>query len=96
MRRFLRGTTYDWLSRIEGRKPLGDKPLFLMAASPGERGGQSVLAAATSRFPRDGSNILATFSLPSFNSNFDNGVITNEAIDDDFVNTVEIVREYFI
>ena len=61
---------YDWLSRIPNRKALGSKPLLLMATSPGPRGGLGVLEAAQSRFPRDGSEILATFSLPSFNDNF--------------------------
>jgi NAD(P)H-dependent FMN reductase len=61
---------YDWLSRIPNRKALGSKPLLLMATSPGPRGGLGVLEAAQSRFPRDGSEILTTFSLPSFNAHF--------------------------
>ncbi len=61
---------YDWVSRIKGRKAYGGKPVFLMAAAPGRRGGASVLAAATARFPFDGATILETFSLPFFNENF--------------------------
>ena len=41
----------DWLSRIDGGF-FNDKPVLLMATSPGERGGQSVLEIAKDRFPR--------------------------------------------
>ena len=61
---------FDWLSRIEG-KCWCEKPMLLMATSPGERGGQSVLDIAKDRFPRQGANVVATFSLPSFNDNFE-------------------------
>lgn len=60
---------FDWLSRIEG-KCWNEKPMLLMATSPGGRGGQSVLDIAKDRFPRQGANVVATFSLPSFNDNF--------------------------
>ena len=42
-----------------------------MATSNGSRGGQSVLDIATQRLPRDGAEILETFSLPEFNKNFE-------------------------
>tara|TARA_B100000508_G_scaffold141016_1_gene145106 strand:- start:19037 stop:19678 length:642 start_codon:yes stop_codon:yes gene_type:complete len=71
---------YDWLSRIPGRKVFGEKPVFLMATSPGGRGGASVLAAAQDRFPRDGSEIVESFSLPGFNKNFKDGEITEPNI----------------
>lgn len=60
---------FDWLSRIEG-KCWCDKPMLLMATSPGVRGGQSVLEIAKNRFPRQGAIVVSTFSLPSFNDNF--------------------------
>jgi NAD(P)H-dependent FMN reductase len=62
---------YDWMSRIPNQKVWLDTKMVLMATSPGARGGQSVLEAAGSRFPRDGAEILGTFSLPSFFENFD-------------------------
>lgn len=68
--------TYDWLSRIPNRKVFDGTNLFLMASSTGGRGGQSVLEAAQSRFPRDGANVLGTFSLPNFNENFVNHQLT--------------------
>merc|ERR1712176_681095 len=42
---------FDWVSRVEQKTFLG-KPMLLMAASPGGRGGASVLGMAKDRFPR--------------------------------------------
>lgn len=65
----------DWVSRLEG-KIWEDKPLFLMATSPGGRGGKSVLGIAQTLFPHQGANIVASFSLPSFATHFtpENGI----------------------
>jgi chromate reductase, NAD(P)H dehydrogenase (quinone) len=60
---------YDWTSRIE-QKLWSEKPMFLMATSPGPRGGASVLATAQSTFPRMGACVRASFSLPSFYDHF--------------------------
>jgi len=59
---------FDWGTRAEG-KCWAEKPMLLLATSPGERGGATVLAAALDRFPRHDGNIAASFSLPSFNDN---------------------------
>ena len=61
----------DWLSRIPGRTAWGDKPIFLMATSPGARGGASVLEMAKNRFPFNGGKVLEVFSLPNFFTQFD-------------------------
>ncbi len=61
---------YDWCSRITA-KVFQEKPMLLLATSPGARGGASVLEIAKTAFPRYGADIKATFSLPSFNANFD-------------------------
>lgn len=73
---------FDWCSRING-KVFQDKPMLLMATSPGARGGAFVLEIAKNAFPRYGAVIKATFSLPSFNENFDiiKGIITNVDLD---------------
>jgi NAD(P)H-dependent FMN reductase len=60
---------YDWTSRLEP-KLWSEKPMLLMATSPGGRGGATVLAAAEATFPRMGADLKATFSLPSFYENF--------------------------
>lgn len=61
---------FDWCSRITG-KVFQEKPMLLMATSPGARGGASVLEIAKKAFPFYGGNVKATFSLPSFDANFD-------------------------
>jgi chromate reductase len=61
---------FDWCSRITG-KVFQEKPMLLMATSPGARGGASVLEIAKKAFPFYGGNVKATFSLPSFDTNFD-------------------------
>lgn len=73
---------FDWCSRITG-KVFQEKPMLLMATSPGARGGASVLEIAKNAFPRYGAVIKATFSLPSFEANFDvvNDKISNAELD---------------
>jgi chromate reductase len=61
---------FDWTSRINGKNFQGKK-MLLMATSPGARGGSSVLEMAKDRFPRHDADLVAVFSLPSFNDNFD-------------------------
>ena len=70
---------FDWMSRIDG-KLWNNKPMLLMATSPGGRGGSSVLEIAKGRFPYMGGNIVGDFSLPSFNDNFKDGKIVNEEL----------------
>ncbi len=67
---------YDWTSRIEYRL-WSDKPMLLLATSPGERGASGVLALAGTLFPRMGAEVRATFSLPSFQDHFADGKITD-------------------
>lgn len=85
---------FDWSSRIMGKVFQG-KPMLLMATSPGGRGGASSLEIAKNAFPRYGADIKATFSLPSFNENFDveKGVISNVEFDNqlkEIVKSLEI------
>ncbi|MDN3673945.1 NAD(P)H-dependent oxidoreductase [Flavobacterium branchiarum] len=72
---------FDWCSRIE-KDVFQYKPVLLMATSPGARGGASVLEIAQKAFPRYGAEIKASFSLPSFNANFDEvkGEISNNEL----------------
>lgn len=71
--------TFDWLSRVDG-KVWRNKPMLLLSASPGERGGKSVLEIAKNRFPINGANIIASMSFPLFNDNFKNGTIVNSEL----------------
>ena len=73
---------FDLCSRITV-KVFQEKPMLLMATSPGGRGGANVLEIAKNAFPRYGADIKATFSLPSFDANFDveKGKISNPELD---------------
>ena len=69
----------DWASRINN-KTFQQKPMLLLATSPGARGGSTVLEIATKRFPFQGADLKGSFSLPNFNENFDTvkGIINPE------------------
>jgi chromate reductase len=70
---------FDWTSRIE-KSMWNDKPMFLLATSPGARGGSSALGIVTKEFPFRGGKVTASFSLSSFNDNFstENGITNPE------------------
>lgn len=68
---------FDWASRIE-KKVFRNKPVLLMATSPGARGGANVLHAAASYFPFMGASSIETFSLPNFFDHFKDGELVNE------------------
>ena len=79
---------FDWISRIDG-KLWSNKPMLLMATSPGARGGATVLEIAKGRFPFMGAHIVSEFSLPSFHDNFSDESITNEDLKSDLKMQVE-------
>ena len=62
--------TLDWLSRLD-IKFLDGAKVFLMSTSPGKRGGKGSLEVIENLLPRFGAEIISTFSLPSFQENFD-------------------------
>jgi NAD(P)H-dependent FMN reductase len=84
---------FDWASRQE-KKVFQEKPMLLMATSPGGRGGATVLEIAKNAFPRYGAQIQATFSLPLFNENFDlnTNTISNSNLD---LQIRSIVRDFW-
>lgn len=70
----------DWLSRIDNQFLLGKKVL-LMSTSPGKRGAKTSLEFTRDiLLPRFGAEIVESFSLPSFDENFDteSNQLTNE------------------
>lgn len=71
--------TTDWLSRVE-RHMFHNKPMLLMAASPGGRGGAGVLAAAKAYYPHAGAEVVADFSFPVFYENFAEGKIVHQEL----------------
>jgi len=75
---------YDWVSRIDS-KVWGNKPMFLLATSPGAYGGKSVLNIASNLYQRANKNTIVSFSLPSFYDNFSNDEgITDARLLEDF------------
>jgi NAD(P)H-dependent FMN reductase len=86
---------YDYISVIPNRKIIwGNKPMFVMATSPGARGGASVLNIAKTTLPFYGAKVIDTFSLPSFRQNFDeaNG-ITNAELALELKAKIEKIKE---
>ena len=83
---------FDWTSR-QTKEVFQQKNMLLMATSPGGRGGATVLEIAATAFPRFGAIVKNTFSLPSFNDNFDiqNNRISNSELD---LQIREIVRNF--
>lgn len=71
---------FDWASRID-MKVYQNKPMIMLAASPGAGGAQSVLAAAQGSAPFFAADVKGALSLPNFFDNFDveAGVVTDEA-----------------
>jgi len=72
---------FDWASRIN-QKVFQNKPMVLLAASPGPGGAASVLATATSSAPFFDGEVKASLSIANFFENFDSEQcrITDESI----------------
>jgi chromate reductase len=77
---------FDWASRINP-KVFHNKPMVMLATSPGEGGGSRVLAAATTSAPYFAGDLKAGLSVPSFYDNFDVtlGQVINEDIQSQLV-----------
>jgi len=83
---------FDWVSRIE-QKVWKNKPMLAMSTSPGGRGGAGVLNITKEYFPHFGGNIVALFSLPVFQRNFQNGAIINEEKEAELSEKVYILQQ---
>ena len=83
---------FDWMSRIDG-KLWSNKPMLLMATSPGARGGGAVLEVAQGRFGYMGGNIVGSFSLPSFGDNFSDGKVINTELNNQLLSEVKQFSE---
>lgn len=62
----------DWLSRME-RKPFNNKPAVFLAASPGGRGGASVLGHLLSLMPFQGANVIGGHGIGKYHSKISEG-----------------------
>jgi len=81
---------FDWASRINP-KVFQNKPLILMATSPGDRGGLSVLETAIHTAPFFKGVVKGSFSLPNFYDNFDvkKGCIIHDAKKEELIQTLQ-------
>ena len=69
----------DWISRQEG-KVFNEKPVLLLATSPGGRGGATVLSSAVGYYPYMGAKVTGSLSVPSFGENYKDNKIVNDEI----------------
>ncbi len=83
---------WDWTSRIN-LKFWSNKPMLLMAASPGGRGGASVLSVVSNLMPHFGGNVVAEFSLPTFHENFQGGQLINDQLKVDLQTSVQQLQQ---
>jgi NAD(P)H-dependent FMN reductase len=83
---------FDWVSRID-KKLYQNKPMVLLATSPGPGGAVTVLAAATSSAPYFDGDVKASVSIPSFFDNFDSEkqVLTNPELIDKLQNALALL-----
>jgi NAD(P)H-dependent FMN reductase len=83
---------FDWISRIHS-KTFQEKQTLILSTSPGPRGGSSVLEIVKNRLPFQGADVKGSFSLPSFNDNFDkkNG-ITNTALNSQLLEIIKSIK----
>lgn len=72
---------FDWTSRIDAKVFQG-KRMVAMSASPGARGGATVLAAAVTSAPFFGAQLMASFPVGRFFDVFDaqSGRLTDPAL----------------
>ena len=73
---------FDWASRIE-MEVYQNKPMVILATSPGRGGGGNVLEVVKKLAPYFGADVKASLSIPSFNHNFDSekGQISNAELE---------------
>ncbi|GGD25698.1 NADPH-dependent FMN reductase [Hyunsoonleella pacifica] len=82
----------DWMSRID-IKVWKDKPILLLATSPGARGGTIVLESAKTYFPFLGGNVIAGFSLPNFYDTFLENQITNVELKLELIDKIHLFEQ---
>lgn len=82
---------WDWASRVE-KNIWQNKPMLLMAASPGGRGGANVLSVISNLMPHFAGNVVGTFSLPGFHTNFQNGALVQESLLEELTTQVGLLQ----
>lgn len=72
---------FDWTSRIN-MQVFQNKPVIMLATSPGPGGANNVLTAAQASAPYFAAEVKGAISVPSFYDNFDleKGMLTNSDV----------------
>ena len=85
---------FDWASRINP-KVFQNKPIIMLATSPGPGGASSVLATAIASAPFFDGEVKASLSVPGFYDNFDveQGRINNDEINGQLLTAVNSLFE---
>lgn len=81
--------TIDWLSRID-RKPFNDKPMVLLSVTPGPRAGAGVLEHLNNILPHQGTNIIGSYGVGSFQKKFVKKELVNDV---DKENLLRLINE---
>jgi NAD(P)H-dependent FMN reductase len=84
---------FDWTSRID-IKVYQDKPMLMLATSPGPSGAKSVLASALSSAIYFAANVKGSLSIPNFFDNFDleTNQINNEMLEAELLAQLEKLK----
>ncbi|WP_372880597.1 NADPH-dependent FMN reductase [Psychromonas sp.] len=80
---------FDWTSRIN-MQVFQNKPVIMLATSPGPSGAGTVLAAAQGSAPYFAADVKGAISVPSFYDNFDveSGQLTNKELADNILSAI--------
>ncbi|MCF2948965.1 NAD(P)H-dependent oxidoreductase [Paraglaciecola aquimarina] len=81
---------FDWVSRFE-RNLYQNKPMLLLASSPGPGGAKNVLDSAVTSAPYFAGEVKGSLSVPNFFDVFDmdTGKMTDQALNKSLVNLVD-------
>ncbi len=85
---------FDWASRID-KKLYQNKPMVLLATSPGPGGAGTVLAVATKSASYFAGDVKASVSIPNFYDNFDSEkqALTNPELHDKLQTALSLLKE---
>jgi len=81
---------FDWCSRID-TKVFQNKPMVMLATSPGGRGAGTVLKTAVDAAPHFGGDLKGSYSIPRFYDNFnlENNTLSNDEIKSELIKTLD-------
>ncbi|WP_318457117.1 NADPH-dependent FMN reductase [Photobacterium leiognathi] len=85
---------FDWASRIN-QKFYQQKPVIMLATSPGPGGAKNVLDTAVTSAPFFDANVIGSLSIPSFYENFDleKQTLRNEELNSQLISLVTKLKQ---